>query len=420
MASSSSSTDKKNSIQETTTVNEVNHDEIVKVENAVGSETSNRITLVSNEYQEDPFKHLRIFLLISLWTPLFLLESRNTLGLISWIGMLASMSYQIFHLYLDICLSLKAFPIPGVDNSTGRTSDIVANEKIYQITQLIASIIYLVTRGVIFFIFWIRRDNICEIFTQVTNAIVNDENSLKMISRTTFRICRRLYIVFVAIIVFYVVLFTFIPHDFIWFYLISRIYTSILITSILMLYYISIRSYQTALISFFHSISYDDVDIIGIRSELHKIKKLHEQIERKLGFFIFWIFCLNYIEIVWTVIVFPHLSQFDMRNRDCFLWVMSISRSIINLITIIITVVKVDSQKWTTDLLFRDFERAMVEQSTDTDIILLVMDVKDAIDLRFTAWLGFIQIDRSVLISYLVNLIVYGNLLFEFVHWAAH
>lgn len=376
--------------------------------------------LISNQNVEGAkqlFAQIHFFLVILMWIPIFIMRNPKVTTTISWTGMLISVCYQIFHLWFNICESVKKFPIPGIDNTTGRTAETVYNEKVYEMTQLPASFSYLFIRLVVYIMLWLRRNDMREIFTLICYSISTDKYSMQNLSKSISRICPILYLYIFLIISVYIAMFYCVNHNFTWLYLVSRIYTSVMVTCILTVYYFMIHGYQIMFKSFFINIYYNNIGVTSIRTKLNNIKTTHLIIERKFGFFIFWIFCLNYIEIVWTVLIVPHLSQFDLSNLDDFLWVMSIFRSLINLTTIFIIMVKVDTQKWSTDKFFRNFERGMVGHSTETNITLLVMDIKDTVDLRFTAWLGFIPINRSVLISYLVNLIVYSNLLFGLIRW---
>lgn len=109
-----------------------------------------------------------------------------------------------------------------------------------------------------------------------------------------------------------------------------------------------------------------------------------------------------------------------MEDKDIFFWGLGLFRCLIHLFSIMAVVVKVDLQTLRVKKLFHDFERSMIEHDNITDALLLsflasftlIMDVRDTTELRFTAWLGCIQINRSNLLNYLINLVVYTNLLF--------
>lgn len=379
--------------------------------------SENEACVLSNEENIEGAKRLfyrvHLYSVIFMWIPIFTINNPKLTKVLSWIGLSISVLYQCFHFSNNTFESVEKFPVPGIDNTTGRTAEIVINERMYEAIQLPASIIYLLIRLLLYIMLWIRSSDLREILTLIFYSVSNDKSSMHKISKS---ICPILYLTIIITVIAHVIIFYCTPHNFNW-KLLSRVYDSVIILSIVMIYYFMIHGYQVMFESFFINICYNDIDVILTRIKLHNIKTAYEIIERKFGFFIFFVFCMNYIEIFYTVLVVPQLSQFDLRNREIFLWIISIFSSGTNLIAIFIIMVKVDLQKWSTDKHSRKFQRRMVEYNSETDVKLLVLDVKETINLRFTAWLGFIPIRRSILVSYPVNLIVYSNLLFQLVRW---
>lgn len=367
------------------------------------------------------FNSIQTFLLICLWTPIFRIRNQTITTIISWIGMIISITYQLLHIGFNTCSFTELCTISGISNSTDNDPDLVKNDTIYDKVEFPASFLYYFARGTVYFMFWIERNDLRDIYTITTYSIRTDEFSIRKLSVAMSWMCKILFSTYGAVIILNLTLFYSIRHNFTWLYLITRIYSLILETSILMVYCSTIYGYQVAFELFFKSITAEnDVDVAIIRAKLNVIGKIYEKIQRKLGFFVFWIFVMNYHEIVFIAVVVPRFDHFDLTNRDNFLWFLDILRCLVNITAIFIVVVKVDLQIWAVDELFRDFEHSMVKCSRRTDISVLVMEVKDTVDLRFTAWFDCIQIRRSVLISYLVNLIVYSNLFYGLVRWFIH
>lgn len=326
--------------------------------------------------------------------------------MILWTGMLISLCYQIYRFQKYVEESIELFQ---------------AHEQIDEAkyAKLPLAVIFFLIRVIIFLTFWFRISYIANIVSLTEIYFGNNDIKLKELSSFTRTVFIAIFIAITLTISLYSALFYSVQHGISIHYFISLNYSIILLMSILSIYYIAVHFYQESLESFLNDIPYGEIDIVKLKSELHSIKGIHEIVESKLGIFILLIFVFNYMEIFHSVIVIPHSIQYDFVRDDLLLWILQVLQSTIIVISIMIVVIKVDSQKWTTDLLFRTFERSMIERRSDTEIILFIMDVKDTIDAKFTAWLGFIQINRSVLISYLINLIVYGEFIVELIHWFA-
>lgn len=363
-------------------------------------------TFPEHEESKDLFKNIHTILLIFLWVPVFSVRNRRITKVLLWTGISMSVFYQILHLFYSITELLESFPYHSNRSET-----------VFEISYIIAAVLYFSIRAGIYIIFWARRQDIRFILSLLTYSVRNEEATRCKISDIVCWISVLLLFVITTVSTVYVMIFLFVPHEYSCIYLLFRIHTTIMVSCILMVYYSMIHGYQVVFESFLISITNTDITISSTRSKMNSIKKIYERIEHRIGIFIFWIFCMNYIETIRAVIVIPKLDHFDIKDQDSLLLLLGICISVTHFIMIVVVVLKIDSQKRLIAKLFRRFEHAIVKRNTETDIKLLTIDIRNAVDSQFTAWLGSIPINKSVLIFYVINLVVYTKLLFSLIQW---
>ena len=147
-----------------------------------------------------------------------------------------------------------------------------------------------------------------------------------------------------------------------------------------------------------------------IRKRLSSIESLHSQIENILVFLIFWIFILNFIEVIWTIVVAPHFEHTLKFTNTVY---MAILRSSINFIALLTVVFKVDAVSRMAKDSYHMYERQFIEHAL---VKSLRLDIKDVSKLKFTAWFGCMQINRSVAMAYFANITVYSKTLLAIFH----
>lgn len=195
---------------------------------------------------------------------------------------------------------------------------------------------YSIIRLTIYVTFWNQRNDIAEIFNLIVIESMNQ--AVKFQQKIRMKTLILVLTIFILTISFTAMFFLGkIENIFRYF---SQIYSSIITLNILLIYYVSICGYEIMIVSFFaQNILPIGENIPLIRQWLLIIKSLHMQIEKILGFIIFWIFILNFIEVIATVVA-PH---FEHRLKFINALYMVILRSSFNFTALLTVVFKVDA-----------------------------------------------------------------------------
>lgn len=393
-------------------------DQPIIEQSADGHRPGATVSSVENKISSRISRNLQIFVMVFLFIPLYGVKRPKITLLISWFLLVLSLTFQVYHSAYDIQDSIRIYhKIPGINETIKRTEEIVRIEKTFLIAKECFAHAYFAVRGLVFFWFWISRNRIINILTDIVKVFDDDRTNKYMAESTA---CFVFSMINGIIIMAYVTLYNTVSHNFYWTYVASRIYSSVVILSILMVYHYVMSAYYCVLGKFFDKYKppIDEKIMSTIKKiTLIRINNIHLLIEKTFGFSIFWIFTLNYIEIVWNVIAVPRFDHFNMHDKDNFLWAIELFSCSMNLLTIIIIVMIIDSNRSKVGQLFINFEQSVIEhdQINNKSVQLLSKQIKDVTKLSFTAWFKFIPINKSTIFTYLVNLIVYSKSLFEII-----
>lgn len=240
---------------------------------------------VENVRAKEVCKCVWVSILIFLWIPIYDVKSQVVTNVMSWIEMSLSVLYQGAQTGYDVWRASNIV-VPGVNISIGQTFDVVQEETIYEISEKVLSVIYFLTRATIYIMFWHRRKEIEGTLTVIISELKStDKQNMRKVSKW---LGQKFLFFITFIILIYITLF-FAIHRYSWVYIFSifsRIYSSIIILGVLMVYPYAIEGYEATFKSFFtdNIPPFDRQQFPLIRQRLQHIKHIHNRIERVLGF----------------------------------------------------------------------------------------------------------------------------------------
>ena len=373
------------------------------------------------------FKFLQVYFLFFLLIPIFpMSRSRHCNLVLAITGIAISILYQAWNAYHVTSRTDHFIPIEPVNLTINRTEIIVLSEQVKEISKEIVWIWYISVRFLMVCVFWYRRHDVANIFTIIGSNVhseneINDNETRKLEEWSILLIICTICLI-AAEIICCAVAFIDVGPRLCWQCLASSIYSGTVIMSLLMIYYFSVCGLESMFIVLFepHQRPFDPNQelrrnqVVQFQNKLDSISRLISKIEQTLGFFIFWIFTLNFAEFSFAVIVIPEFEHFSLGNEDDMTWFLKMFKNGIILGLLTIVIMKVDQVRRTANNMFAHFKQ-IANQNVTTDIQCLMSNAEQVVRCNLTAWVGCFELRRAIILTYLTTIIIFCNLAFSLI-----
>lgn len=390
------------------------------------------------------FIFVEVHFLLFFFMPIFtIFHNKKANTTFSAIAISISIVYQSWNAY-HVGTQHFNYTIPSV--SINRTDFDVLGDQVLEIAKDIVWIWYLSVRFLMIWVFWCRRQVISKLFTLIYRSILRDKDELRKLLEWSILIVFCTICLIVGEVICCWIAYIEVGPRLCWQCLASSIYSGTIIISLSVTYFFAVCGLESMFIELFETSSKnltederksgpsDDQDprpiqklgfssdqelqrsqLQTIRNKLDSISKVMRKIEQTLGFFIFWIFTLNFAEFSFAVIVIPHFEHFSLSNEADMIWFLKVIKNSIILALLTIVVIKVDQVRRTAKLMFADFKQLSNRGSVTTETQSLVSDVAEAVKCDLTSWNGCFELKRSIILTYLTTIIIFCNLAFTLI-----